>query len=302
MLDQKFIELLSENDAELFFDEPMSKRTTFRIGGNADCVCEVHTLTALRSIMKLCNEYDVPYYVLGLGSNLLVSDQGVRGLMIRLTGEFNDITLKNDNIVCCKAGATLAGLCVFARDRSLSGVEFAWGIPGSVGGAVYMNAGAYGGEMKDVVISVTCVDKNGCIRTYTGEELDFSYRHSAFSDTDSVITDVSFQLKKGDAAVIADRMQELMNRRKQKQPINHPSAGSVFKRPSGYYAAALIDECGLKGYTVGGANVSEKHAGFIVNDHNASAEDVKELIKYIQKVVKEKKGVQLTCEIRMIGE
>ncbi len=300
-MNEKFLELLREQEAELYFDEPMSKHTTFHIGGNADCLCEVKTKKALKNILQMCREYDVPYFIIGLGSNLLVSDDGIRGLVIKLCGEFNAITLLEDNTIRCGAGVTLAGLCVFARKMSLSGLEFAWGIPGSVGGAVYMNAGAYDGEIKEVVKEARYLDHDGNIHRFKGAELDFSYRHSVFTDTDNIIIDAVFRLEPKKQELIIERMQELMDRRKAKQPINHPSAGSVFKRPTGYYAAALIEECGLKGYTIGGACVSPKHSGFIVNDNNATAEDVKQLIQYIRQVVREQKGVELCCEVKFVG-
>lgn len=301
MTDKKLIELIKKENAELTVNESMKNHTSFRIGGNADCFCEVKDIEALRNIIRLCREYDTPYFILGMGSNLLVSDKGIEGVVLKLGGEFNEITLSESNTVRCGAGSTLARLCNFARNMSLGGLEFAWGIPGSVGGAVYMNAGAYDGEIKDTVCSVDYMDKNGSIRRVKKEELDFSYRHSAFTDTDNIILSATFQLVPKPQHEISERMQELMERRKTKQPINHPSAGSVFKRPEGYYAAALIEECGLKGYEYGGAQVSPKHSGFIVNDNGASAEDVLGLIEHIKKTVKEKKNVDLCCEVRFIG-
>lgn len=302
MIDKQFLDLLKEQDTDLYFDEPMNKHTTFHIGGNADCLCEVKTMSALKNILQLCREYQVPYFIIGLGSNLLVSDDGIRGLVIKLGGDFNAITLADDHTIRCGAGVTLAGLCVFARKMSLGGLEFAWGIPGSVGGAVYMNAGAYKGEMKDVVTEVRYMDNQGNDKKYQKNELDFDYRHSVFTDKDHIITEVTFQLEPKSQELIIERMQELMDKRKSKQPINHPSAGSIFKRPkAGGYAAALIEECGLKGYTIGGASVSPKHSGFIVNDNNATAKDVQELIAHIQNVVLEQKGVALCCEVKFVG-
>lgn len=302
-MNEKFVESLWEQQVKLYFDEPMNRHTTFHIGGNADCLCEVKNVRTLKNILRLCREYEIPYFVIGLGSNLLVSDSGIRGLVIKLTGEFNDITLCEDNSIRCGAGVTLAGLCVFARKMSLGGLEFAWGIPGSVGGAVYMNAGAYRGEIKDVVQEARYLDRDGNIHCFRGKELDFSYRHSAFTDKDYIIIDAVFRLEPKKQEQIIERMQELMDRRKAKQPINHPSAGSVFKRPEeeNCYAAALIEECGLKGYTIGGASVSPKHSGFIVNDNHATAEDVKKLIRHIQQVVKEQKGIELCCEVKFVG-
>lgn len=301
MLDSKYIELIKKENTVVYQNEPMDKHTSFRIGGKADCLCEVKDTASLKKIIRLCRENSIPYFILGLGSNILVSDKGIDGIVIKLCGEFNEITLSEDNIIRCGAGSTLARLCVFARNMSLGGLEFAWGIPGSVGGAIYMNAGAYDGEIKNTAISAEYMDKDGNIRVYSGSELDFSYRHSVFTDTDNIILNASFKLMPKPQDKITERMQELMDRRKAKQPINHPSAGSVFKRPEGYYAAALIEECGLKGHTMGGAQVSPKHSGFIVNDNNASADDVMKLIAHIKKVVREEKNVDLCCEVKFVG-
>ena len=299
MLNQNFLNLLNDSDIVSFPNEPMKNHTTFHIGGNADCFCEVKTVNALKKILTLCKENNIPCFIIGLGSNLLVSDNGFKGIVIKLGGTFTEMYVQ-DNKISCGAGASLASACVLARKNSLSGLEFAWGIPGSVGGAAYMNAGAYDGEMKDVISEVTFMDKLGNIKTYQKDELDFGYRHSVFTDTQNIIINVTFTLKPEQQIIINDKMQELMDKRKSKQPINHYSAGSVFKRPEGFYAAALIEECGLKGFSVGGAEVSKKHSGFIVNDHNATAEDVRQLVEYIKKVVLEKKGVELCCEIKFV--
>ena len=299
MLNENFLKLLNDSDIVSFPNEPMKNHTTFHIGGNADCFCEVKTVNALKKILTLCKENNIPCFIIGLGSNLLVSDNGFKGIVIKLGGTFTEMYVQ-DNKISCGAGASLASACVLARKNSLSGLEFAWGIPGSVGGATYMNAGAYDGEMKDVISEVTFMDSFGNIKTYQKNELDFGYRHSVFTDTQNIILNVTFTLKPEQQVIINDRMQELMDKRKSKQPINHYSAGSVFKRPEGFYAAALIEECGLKGFSVGGAEVSTKHSGFIVNDHNATAEDVRQLVEYIKKVVLEKKGVELCCEIKFV--
>lgn len=301
MIDSSFLERLRQEAVEVSTDVPMKNHTTFRIGGCADAMCEVKDVPALRNVLALCKAYAVPYFVLGMGSNLLVSDKGVEGLVIVLGGEFNQVARMEDNIVRAGAGCTLAKLCVFAKNMSLSGLEFAWGIPGSVGGAVYMNAGAYDGEMKQVVTTVDYMDAEGLVKRSYWDDLELSYRHSRFTDTDNIILSATFQLQPREQDLIQERMNELMERRKTKQPINHPSAGSVFKRPEGAYAAALIEECGLKGYSCGGAQVSPKHSGFIVNDNNATAEDVRQLIAHIQQVVKEKKGIDLCCEVKFIG-
>ncbi len=299
MLNENFFNLLNDSDIVSYPNEPMKNHTTFHIGGNADCFCEVKTVDALKKILTLCRENNIPCFIIGLGSNLLVSDNGFKGIVIKLSGTFTEMSVE-DNKIFCGAGASLASACVLARKNSLSGLEFAWGIPGSVGGAAYMNAGAYDGEMKDVISEVTFMDSFGNIKTYQKNELDFGYRHSVFTDTQNIILNVTFTLKPEQQVIINDRMQELMDKRKSKQPINHYSAGSVFKRPEGFYAAALIEECGLKGFSVGGAEVSTKHSGFIVNDHNATAEDVRQLVEYIKKVVLEKKGVELCCEIKFV--
>ena len=299
MLNENFFNLLNDSDIVSYPNEPMKNHTTFHIGGNADCFCEVKTVDALKKILTLCRENNIPCFIIGLGSNLLVSDNGFKGIVIKLSGTFTEMSVE-ENKIFCGAGASLASACVLARKNSLSGLEFAWGIPGSVGGAAYMNAGAYDGEMKDVISEVTFMDKLGNIKTYQKNELDFGYRHSVFTDTQNIILNVTFTLKPEQQVIINDRMQELMDKRKSKQPINHYSAGSVFKRPEGFYAAALIEECGLKGFSVGGAEVSTKHSGFIVNDHNATAEDVRQLVEYIKKVVLEKKGVELCCEIKFV--
>lgn len=301
MIDSNFVAHLRQEGMEVTTDVPMKSHTTFRIGGCADALCEVKDIPELKTVLALCKTYGVPYFVLGMGSNLLVSDQGIEGLVIVLGGEFNSISLMEGNMIRAGAGCTLAKLCVFAKNMSLGGLEFAWGIPGSVGGAVYMNAGAYDGEMKQVVTAVDYMDGEGNVRRSRGEELALGYRHSRFMDTDHIILSAIFQLEPREQTIIQERMTELMERRKAKQPINYPSAGSVFKRPQGAYAAALIEECGLKGYRCGGAQVSPKHSGFIVNDNNATAEDVQRLIAHIQQVVKEQKGIDLCCEVKFIG-
>lgn len=281
-------------------DEPMSKHTTFKIGGSADTYIKVANPSKLCAIIKECKSSGVDYFILGNGSNLLVSDDGYRGVAVRLDGEFRRISLIDENTIFCGAGASLAYLCKFAKNCCLTGLEFAWGIPGTVGGAVYMNAGAYGGEMKDVVHCVTHISPDGKLGRLEGEELCFGYRTSAYKSNNMIITGVTFKLKKGNPDDIQSLMDDYLCRRNTKQPLEYPSAGSVFKRPEGYFAGALIEECGLKGKCVGGAQVSEKHAGFIINRSNAKAIDVKQLIKEIQDKVKSEKGVDLQCEIIMI--
>lgn len=277
--------------------EPMSKHTSFKIGGNADVYIKVNNLSKLSTILKECQASDVDYMILGNGSNLLVSDDGIRGVVIRLDGDFRKITLLDDTTIFCGAGATLAYLCKFALNCGLSGLEFAWGIPGTVGGAVFMNAGAYDGEMKDVVHSVSHISPSGEIGRTEKENLNFGYRTSVYRSNNMIITGVTLKLKKGNPDEIRAKMDDYMSRRSTKQPLEYPSAGSVFKRPEGNFAGALIEQCGLKGKTCGGAQVSEKHAGFIINKSNATAKDVRDLIGEIQKTVSDKTGYNLECEL-----
>lgn len=278
-------------------NEPMSKHTSFKIGGNADAYIKVNNLSKLSTILKECQDSNVDYMLLGNGSNLLVSDEGIRGAVLRLDGDFRKITLVDDTTIFCGAGATLAYLCKFALNCGLSGLEFAWGIPGTVGGAVFMNAGAYDGEMKDVVHSVSHISPCGEIGRIEKDDLNFGYRTSIYRKNNMIITGVTLKLKKGNPDEIRAKMDDYMSRRSTKQPLEYPSAGSVFKRPEGNFAGALIEQCGLKGKLCGGAQVSEKHAGFIINKSNATAKDVRDLISQIQKTVSDKTGYNLECEL-----
>lgn len=278
-------------------NEPMSRHTTFKIGGNADAYIKVNNLSKLSTILKECSASQVDYMIVGNGSNLLVGDEGIRKTVIRLDGDFRKITLVDETTVYCGAGASLASLCKFALKCGLSGLEFAWGIPGTVGGAVFMNAGAYGGEMKDVVFSVSHMTRDGEIGRLESEDLNFGYRTSAYRSNNMIITGVTLKLTKGIQSDIREKMDEYMRRRNEKQPLEYPSAGSVFKRPEGCFAGTLIEQCGLKGKMCGGAQISDKHAGFIINKSNASADDVKELISEIKKTVLEKTGTKLECEL-----
>ena len=282
--------------------EPLAPRTTFRIGGPADRLYTLENLGQLKGLLQALEQGNIPRMVLGKGSNLLVSDKGYRGAVLALAGEFQKVELLPGGRVLAGAGAPLASVCAFARDRGLSGLEFAWGIPGSIGGAAYMDAGAYGGEMKDVVVKVRHLTSDGREGEAQGEDLAFGYRKSRYVGSGEIITQVEFQLEPGEPAAIAGKMEELMGRRKDKQPYDMPSAGSVFKRPQNGFAAALIEQCGLKGRRVGGAQVSEKHAGFIVNTGGATCQDVLDLIALIQKTVQEKFGVALEPEVRVTGE
>ena len=284
-------------------DEPMARHTTFQIGGPADRFLTVENAAQLQGLLSCLRQAGIPYLVLGKGSNLLVSDKGIRGAVLHLGGDFKKVeVLPDGRTLRAGAGAPLASVCALARERSLTGLEFAWGIPGSVGGGAYMDAGAYGGEMRDVVSRVLHLGPDGAPGEARGEELCFGYRKSRYTGGEDIITAVEFTLQPGDPAAIAGKMEELMGRRKDKQPYDMPSAGSVFKRPQNGFAAALIEQCGLKGRRVGGAQVSEKHAGFIVNTGGASCQDVLELIAVIQKTVEERTGTCLECEVRVTGE
>ena len=292
---------LNSNNIAYKLDEPMSRHTSFKTGGNAAVFIDIADAVTLGKVLGICDKNDIDTFILGKGSNLLVSDDGIRDkAVIHLSTDFAEMKLLDGTTIEVQAGASLASLCKFALANSLTGLEFAYGIPGSVGGAAYMNAGAYGGEMKDVVERVNHVDKKGNAGFYCGDDLDFSYRHSAYSDSDLIITSVVFKLSKGDKAEIEAQMTDVMGRRVEKQPLEYPSAGSVFKRPEGYFAGALIEQSDLKGKRIGGAMVSEKHAGFIINYDNATTTDVINLIKHCQKTVFDKFGVELHTEIKFV--
>lgn len=297
---QEFISGLRQTGAQVQENEPMSLHTSFQIGGPADVFVTVPDEKSLRGVLKLCREAGMSVYVIGNGSDLLIPDEGLRGVVISFGGDLCRLRLEDETKIICGPGVTLAKLCKFALENSLTGLEFAWGIPGSAGGAAYMNAGAYGGEMKDVLVKCRHLDENGNSGEFVRSALDFSYRHSAYTDQKLVITGLTFQLEKGDYSVIKARMEDYLGRRKAKQPLEYPSAGSVFKRPEGYFAGQLIEECGLKGKIVGGAKVSEKHAGFIVNTGGATCQDVQRLVKIIQDTVKREKQVELECEIKLM--
>lgn len=279
--------------------EPMKRHTTFKIGGFADEFCEAENIRDIFSAIKYAEEKNIPLFVMGNGSNLLVSDKGIRGLVLKLSDRFARYEILGDTIKA-ESGILLSSLAKAAQKNSLSGMEFAAGIPGTLGGAIYMNAGAYGGEMKDIVKSVTFL-KDGEIKKIESG-FGFGYRRSIFADNSAIILEAELKLKKGNPDEIAAKMEELKKRRVEKQPLSMASAGSTFKRPEGYFAGKLIEDAGLKGYAVGGAAVSEKHSGFVVNQGNATAEDVILLIKHIQKTVKEKFGVELETEVKMVGE
>lgn len=293
------IEQLQKAGIPLAEQEPMTRRTTFGIGGPA-LLLRPRSCAELQAAMTLCREAGEEPFILGRGSNLLVSDSGISRPVIQLDGDFTAIT-REGNTLRCGAGASLIAVCRAAAENSLSGIEWGYGIPGSLGGGVYMNAGAYGGEMKDILTEVTFLDEAGEYRTLPAAELSLSYRHSIFEDRPgTVIVGAVLTLTPGDPAAIRAAMEDYMSRRREKQPLEYGSAGSTFKRPVGNYASALVDQCGLKGLSVGGAEVSRKHAGFIINRGGATAADVRELIAEVQRIVREKTGYTLECEIKYI--
>ncbi len=293
------IEQLQKAGIPLAEQEPMTRRTTFGIGGPA-LLLRPRSRAELQAAMTLCREAGEEPFILGRGSNLLVSDSGISRPVIQLDGDFTAIT-REGNTLRCGAGASLIAVCRAAAENSLSGIEWGYGIPGSLGGGVYMNAGAYGGELRDVLTEVTFLDEAGEYRTLPAAELSLSYRHSIFEERPgTVIVEAVLTLTPGDPAAIRAAMEDYMSRRREKQPLEYGSAGSTFKRPVGNYASALVDQCGLKGLSVGGAEVSRKHAGFIINRGGATAADVRELIAEVQRIVREKTGYTLECEIKFI--
>lgn len=281
-------------------DVPMKNYTSFKIGGSADLFLMPKNEKQVSGIASFCAENGTPVFVLGKGSNILVSDSGIRGAVI-FTGGLNSVELIDSLTIKAGSGLSLMQLCNFALENSLSGLEFAFGIPGTVGGAAFMNAGAYGGEMKDVLVSCSHVDMRGMCGVLAGKELDLSYRHSAYEDNGFIVTSAAVRLEKGEKEQIKEKMYGFLARRKEKQPLEFPSAGSTFKRPQGYFAGALIEQCGLKGTSIGGAQVSEKHAGFVINRGGATADDVLRLVELVAQTVEKETGVRLEPEIRFIG-
>ena len=296
MINQNFLNEIESSGIICSLDTKMKDHTTFRIGGVCDYYITVLTVCELKKVVALCKEYGVDYMLVGNGSNLLVSDEGLRKAVIRLGGEFKDISHK-ENKITCGAGVTLSKLCTYAQAEGLAGLEFAFGIPGTVGGAVFMNAGAYGGEMKDVLESVTHLTPEGEVVTVKACDLELAYRHSIYKENNCLILSAEFSLAADSKDEIKARMDDFMDRRVTKQPLDYPSAGSTFKRPEGAFAGKLIQDCGLKGKSVGGAQVSEKHSGFVINTGDATCRDVLDLIALIQKTVKEETGFDLECEV-----
>lgn len=285
----------------ILFHEPMSKHTTFRVGGEAECLIMVRQEEEVVKLILYLNQIEEEYFILGNGSNLLVGDKGYRGVILKFDGPMEDIRVEG-TLVKARAGALLSKAASVARDHGLSGLEFAAGIPGSIGGGVVMNAGAYGGEMKQIVVSVRGMNKDGQILTLDNDTMEFGYRTSAIKNRPIIVLEVTLQLTEGSPEEIGAKMEELANLRRSKQPLEYPSAGSTFKRPEGYYAGKLIMDAGMRGHRIGGAQVSNKHCGFVVNTGGATAADVREVIEEVQERVKERFHVSLEPEIIFLGD
>lgn len=293
--------LLIVSEEKIKIKEPMKNHTTFRVGGPADFFVTPETPEEVKRVIDLCTDVGVSYFVLGNGSNLLVSDQGYRGVVVQIFKEMNRICSEGD-VINAQAGALLSAIAARALENGLTGFEYASGIPGTLGGACVMNAGAYGGEMKNVLKSVKVLTPEGEICQIPGEELEMGYRTSLIARKGYIVLEAELQLKKGDKAVIRAQMEELKEKRISKQPLEYPSAGSTFKRPEGYFAGKLIQDAGLRGFQIGGAQVSEKHCGFIINKENATASDIAELMRQVSKKVEETFGVKLEPEVKRLGE
>ena len=302
-MNQNFYDKLNNVIAKdsILIDEPMSRHTTFRVGGPADFFVTPKAKEEVRDVVRICKEAGMPYYIIGNGSNLLVSDAGYRGVIVQIYKEMNEVKVEGD-LVKAQAGALLSGIAAKALGAELSGFEFASGIPGTIGGACVMNAGAYGGEMKDVLESVTVLTGEGKIIELGRNELELGYRTSVIAKKGYIVLGAVLKLERGDGEKIKTYMDELKEKRVTKQPLEYPSAGSTFKRPEGYFAGKLIMDAGLCGYQTGGAQVSEKHCGFVINKGNATATDVCRLIKDVQDKVKEQFGVTLEPEVKFLGD
>lgn len=297
-----FDELREQLSEEIVLvNEPMQNHTTFEIGGPADMLICPHKVEEIKTVLDYCSIHQLPFMILGMGSNLLIRDKGIRGIVIKLGSNFNKWQVDEEQI-WAQAGLRLSDLAKKAAQHALTGLEFAEGIPGSLGGAVLMNAGAYNGEMQDIIIAVEAVDPAGAVRTFSREEIGFAYRQSVFQENRYTVLSARMQLSSGIKENIYAKMQQHARNRREKQPLEFPSAGSTFKRPPGYFVGPMVEELKLKGYRIGGAEVSTKHAGFIVNRGGASAADVLNLIQHIQVAAKAKFGVDLRPEIRIVGE
>jgi len=304
-LENDFIKKISEmlGSEKILIDEPMSRHTSFKVGGLADVVVLPSSAEEILQTVNLCKKESVPFTVIGNGSNILVSDKGIRGVVIKIGKNFSKISICEDNILYAQSGASLAMVASVALNNNLAGFEFASGIPGTVGGAMLMNAGAYGGEFKNVAVAGEFLKYNGEIVKIEGDDQGFGYRTSAYQSMDGIVIGAWFKLNKVSSPDgIKSLMAELNKRRKDKQPLEYGSAGSTFKRPEGMFAGKLIEDCGLKGYTVGKAAVSEKHAGFVINYGGASCEDVLSVMRHVRKTVFDRFGVMLEPEVKLVGE
>lgn len=300
---EQLASLCKEKEIPVLWEEPMKHYTSFQIGGPASAVCIPKNREQLSCLLSFLRKMQINHWFVGNGSNLLISDEGLKGVVILLDSDFDGEILISNTVLEAPAGKKLSSVCAAACRAELTGLEFAWGIPGSVGGAVYMNAGAYGGEMKDRLIWVEYLDLDGNIQRVPAEKLNLSYRHSCFMEQEYqgvCIIRAAFSLEKGEQTAIQAEMDRIIGQRKEKQPLDLPSAGSTFKRPQGAYAAQLIDQCGLRGFTVGGAQVSTKHTGFVVNIGGATCQDVLELARQVKECVKEKTGFELEMEVRLL--
>lgn len=292
--------IIKESNLEVLYNEEMSKHTSFKIGGQAECYIKIEKIEELQELLEISKKHKIPLTVIGNGTNILVKDDGIKGIVAKINIKNIEINPES-SIVTVGAGNTLAEIAQVLKNNALSGFEELSGIPGTIGGAIRMNAGAHGKEIKDVIISATAIDYNGNIREFTKEEMKLEYRNSVFSIEKYIIISAKLQLIKGTKEEISTKMQEFANWRKEKQPLEYPNAGSTFKRGEGFITAALIDQCGLKGYTVGGAQISTKHAGFIINTGNAKAKDVLELVEITKKQVLQKFGKEIQLEIEVLG-
>lgn len=294
-----FLEIL--DNESVFMDEPMKKHISFKVGGPCDILVRPKSVEEIRNVMRVLKEKNIPFLIKGNGTNILIRDGGYRGVVIELSDNFNEVKI-NGSEVEVQAGELLSIIGKKVMEASLTGFEFASGIPGTLGGAIAMNAGAYGGEMKNIIKEVTLVDMDGNVVTYNNKEMDFGYRHSVLTDTDMIAISAIISLEPGNYEEIKEKMEDLALRRRTNQPLEYPSAGSTFKRPEGYFAGKLIQDSNLKGSSVGGAMVSEKHSGFVINYDNATAKDITDLIEHVKKTVYEKQGVHLEEEVKIFGE
>ena len=286
-----------EMGCKAYKDEMLCNHISFKVGGPCPLLIEPKNEKQLTDILKLIKETETPYTILGNGTNVLVLDEGLNTVVVKIGDEMTSLTLEGNDVICCSAGTKVVTLCKFALENSLSGLEFAYGIPGTCGGAVFMNAGAYGGEVKDVISEITYLTTDLELKTMPVEEAKLSYRHSVFKENNCVVVSAKFKMKKVPQEEIKAAMNDYLSRRKDKQPLEYPSAGSTFKRPEGYFAGALIEQCGFKGKSLGGAQISDKHAGFLINKNNATAKDILDLINLTQETVKKETGVTLEPEI-----